>query len=67
MSASDEQFGEDRLRLFLESHPDGPAADFADDLLQHLSSWRGRAAEQEPDDDVTLLAVHFQVAAGDPS
>jgi phosphoserine phosphatase RsbU/P len=67
MSASDEQFGEDRLRLFLESHPDGPAANFADDLLQHLSSWRGRAAEQEPDDDVTLLAVHFQVAAGDPS
>jgi serine phosphatase RsbU (regulator of sigma subunit) len=65
--ASDEQFGESRLREFLENHPDGPATQFVDSLLQSLSQWRGRPAEQEPDDDVTLLAVHFQADSKEAS
>ncbi len=61
--ASKQQFGEARLRRFLETHPDGSAADFADALLRELSSWSGHTAEQEQDDDVTLLAVHFHADA----
>lgn len=56
---SEEEFGEARLKEFLESHPDLPAAGFVDSLLERLSVWSGRAPGQEPDDDVTLLAVHF--------
>ena len=64
MDASEEQFGEERLRLFLESHPDCPATHFADTLLETMSRWSGRPSGQDPDDDVTLLAVHFQSVEG---
>jgi phosphoserine phosphatase RsbU/P len=57
--ASQEQFGEAGLKTFLEEHPDGTAAQFADGLLDRLSQWTGRASGQDPDDDVTLLAIHF--------
>jgi serine phosphatase RsbU (regulator of sigma subunit) len=57
---NEEQFGEARLRLFLENHPDGPAAGFLDGLLDTLSKWSSRAPGQEPDDDVTVLAIHFK-------
>ena len=57
---SEEEFGETRLKEFLGSHPDLPAADFVDGLLERLSQWSGRASGREPEDDVTLLAVHFQ-------
>jgi serine phosphatase RsbU (regulator of sigma subunit) len=56
---SEEQFGEARLKEFLESHSDLSAAGFADNLLERLSLWSGRASGKEPDDDVTLLAVRF--------
>ena len=59
MNAEEEQFGESRLRLFIENHRDGEAAAFVDDLLDRLSQWSGRASGQDPDDDVTLLAIHF--------
>jgi serine phosphatase RsbU (regulator of sigma subunit) len=58
----EEQFGEDRLRAFLENYTDCPTAGFADGLLERLSSWSGRAPGQDPDDDVTLLAIHFKEA-----
>ena len=58
--SSQEQFGEPRLREFLENHPDGSASHLADSLLDHLFRWSGRAAGEAPDDDVTLLAVHFR-------
>ena len=60
--ASEDQFGEDRLRLFMEEHAGLSVADFADHLLEHLADWSGRASGQDPDDDVTLLAIHFQTA-----
>ncbi|HEY6272224.1 MAG TPA: SpoIIE family protein phosphatase [Terriglobales bacterium] len=56
---SDEQFGGDRLKLFLENHQDLEANPFVDELLAELSRWSDRASGREPDDDVTLLAVHF--------
>jgi serine phosphatase RsbU (regulator of sigma subunit) len=60
--ASEEQFGEARLRQFLESHSGCAATDFADTLLETLAQFSGRPSGQEPDDDVTLLAIHFQAA-----
>jgi phosphoserine phosphatase RsbU/P len=59
LDTSNEQFGEKGLKLFMEQHPDITASEFADGLLERVSQWTGRAPGQEPDDDVTLLAVHF--------
>ena len=44
MTESEEQFGETRLIEFLENHPDSPAADLVDGLLERLSLWSGRAS-----------------------
>jgi serine phosphatase RsbU (regulator of sigma subunit) len=60
MDPSEEQFGEKRLKLFLDEHHDLAACEFADSLLNRLSLWSGRASGEDPDDDVTLLTVHFQ-------
>jgi serine phosphatase RsbU (regulator of sigma subunit) len=60
--ASEEQFGEARLKAFMDGHPDGTAGQFAEALLGKLSQWSGRADGREPDDDATLLAVHFRAS-----
>jgi phosphoserine phosphatase RsbU/P len=60
-NASEEQFGEAGLKTYLEEHPDGKATEFVDGLLDRLSSWTGRASGQDPEDDVTVLAIHFDV------
>ncbi len=62
---SEEEFGEQRLRSFMDHHPGRKAVRFVDGLIDSLSQWSGRAPGEDPDDDVTLLAVHFQ-AAGEP-
>jgi phosphoserine phosphatase RsbU/P len=62
LDTSKEQFGEEGLKLFMEQHPDTTATEFADGLLERVSQWTGRAPGQEPDDDVTLLAIHFKPA-----
>lgn len=59
-NSGEEQFGEERLKLFLDGHPGGTASKVADDLLHRLSWWSGRAAGEDPDDDVTFVAVHFE-------
>ncbi|HTS65850.1 MAG TPA: SpoIIE family protein phosphatase [Candidatus Acidoferrales bacterium] len=59
---ADEEFGEARLRGFLDDNGSLSAAEFSNRLLSHLLQWSGRGADQEPDDDVTLLAVRFQAA-----
>jgi len=55
-----EEFGLDRLKLFLENNGAVGASPFVDDLLAELSRWSDRNSGREPDDDVTLLAVHFK-------
>jgi serine phosphatase RsbU (regulator of sigma subunit) len=59
MNGAEEQFGDDRLKQLLESHADPSASRFIDSLLDSLAQWSGCAAGQDPDDDVTLLAIHF--------
>lgn len=59
MDNSEEQFGEEGLKRFLEEHPEGPSAKFVDGLLERVSQFTGRALGEDPDDDLTLLAVRF--------
>jgi serine phosphatase RsbU (regulator of sigma subunit) len=56
---SEEQFGADRFQHFLENHHNLSAAQFVDGLLEELSRWSDRVSGREPEDDLTLLAVHF--------
>jgi sigma-B regulation protein RsbU (phosphoserine phosphatase) len=58
-NASEEPFGDDRMRRFLESHAHCPPGDFVDGLLRKVTSWSARPEGQEPDDDATLVAVRF--------
>jgi serine phosphatase RsbU (regulator of sigma subunit) len=60
-NSADEQYGEERMQAFLVEHAEGTAADFADGLLQDRAQWTGRAQAQDPDDDVTLIPVHFRL------
>jgi serine phosphatase RsbU (regulator of sigma subunit) len=62
--ASDEQFGLDRLKQFLQKNQDLSVGQFADALLDELSRWSSLASGREPEDDVTLLAFNFKDAAG---
>jgi serine phosphatase RsbU (regulator of sigma subunit) len=56
---SDEQFGVDRFKLFLQNNHDLSAGKFVDGLLDEVSRWSDRASGRESEDDVTLLAIHF--------
>jgi phosphoserine phosphatase RsbU/P len=57
---SEEQFGVDRFRDFLESHHDLSAGQFVDQFLDELSQWSDAASGREQEDDITLLAIHFK-------
>jgi len=56
---SDEQFGIDRFKLFLQSNHDRSASQLVDGLLDELSHWSDTSSGREPEDDITLLAIHF--------
>jgi phosphoserine phosphatase RsbU/P len=56
---SDEQFGLDRFKLFLQSNHHMPAGQFVDKLLDDLSRWSDTVGGREREDDITLLAFHF--------
>ncbi|MGA7318437.1 MAG: SpoIIE family protein phosphatase [Silvibacterium sp.] len=56
---SGEEFGVGRFKDFLESNHDLPAGQFVDRFLDELSRWSDAASGREPEDDITLLAIHF--------
>ena len=58
-NASDEQFGVDRFKLFLQGNYDRSASQLVDGLLDELSRWSDTTSGCEPEDDITLLAIHF--------
>jgi phosphoserine phosphatase RsbU/P len=60
MNASEEQFGQARLEQYLKAHATTAVSAFNEGLLRHLAEWSGNTSGQEPDDDVTLLAIQFQ-------
>jgi serine phosphatase RsbU (regulator of sigma subunit) len=61
--ASEEQFGLDRLKQFLQKNQDLSVGQFVDTLLDELSRWSDPASGREPEDDVTLLAFNFEDTA----
>jgi sigma-B regulation protein RsbU (phosphoserine phosphatase) len=56
---SDEQYGVDRCKDYLETNHGLSAGQFVDSFLDELSRWSDSASGREPEDDVTLLAIHF--------
>jgi phosphoserine phosphatase RsbU/P len=59
---SGQEFGPDRLRLFLESNRNLGVDQFVDGLLGELSRWSDRASGREAEDDITVLAIHFKTS-----
>ena len=53
-----EEFGVERFRAFTENNSFCSAEEFATKLLDELQHWSGHAADEEPDDDVTLVVAH---------
>jgi serine phosphatase RsbU (regulator of sigma subunit) len=58
-NASEEEFGTDRFQLFLKKHHDLSAAKLVDSLLDELACWSDRLSGREPEDDITLVALHL--------
>jgi phosphoserine phosphatase RsbU/P len=56
---SDEQFGLDRFKDFLQSNHGLSTGQFVDKVLEELSRWSAAASGREAEDDITLLAFHF--------
>ena len=59
-NVSEEQYGIDRFKDFLESNHELSAGQFVDSFLDALSRWSDKASGREPEDDLTLMAIHFQ-------
>ncbi len=55
-----EEFGIERLTQFTGKHGDLTAEKFVEGLFQHLSQWDDRHAGPDREDDLTVLAVHFE-------
>jgi serine phosphatase RsbU (regulator of sigma subunit) len=64
---SEEQFGLDRFKQFLQENQDLSVGQFVDAFLDELSRWSGLASGREAEDDVTLLAFHFKNSVGPPA
>jgi len=56
-----EEFGMERFRDFAERNSFLSTEQFATQLLDEVQRWSGRAEDQEPDDDVTLVVAHVKV------
>jgi serine phosphatase RsbU (regulator of sigma subunit) len=52
------EFGTDGFREFLEVERSTSADRFADQLLDELSRWSARRANEDLDDDITIVAIH---------
>ena len=57
-----QEFGAQRLKLFLENHRDLGVDQFVDGLLEELSRWSDRASGREAEDDLTVLSIHFKTS-----
>jgi phosphoserine phosphatase RsbU/P len=59
-SPSEQEFGVDLFKGFLESNHDLKADCFADSLFDELWSWSENPKGEGQQDDITLLAIHFK-------
>jgi phosphoserine phosphatase RsbU/P len=53
----DEQFGDDRFRTFLGEERCTSADQLADRLQDEVLRWSARGAGEDPDDDITMVAI----------
>jgi sigma-B regulation protein RsbU (phosphoserine phosphatase) len=60
MSPSEQEFGLDLFKRFLESKHNLTADKFADSLLDELSNWSEHPKGQAQGDDITFLTIDFQ-------
>jgi sigma-B regulation protein RsbU (phosphoserine phosphatase) len=58
-SRSEELYGSDRFKRFLEVNCSLGTNEFSDVLLDELSAWSGRIEGRGQEDDITLLTVDF--------
>ena len=61
---SQEMFGVDRFKKFLEANYALGANEFIDALIDEVSRWSGQPSGQGQQDDITILAVHFKTDKG---
>jgi len=61
---SEEMFGVDRFKKFLEANYALGANEFIDALMDELSRWSGQPSGRGQQDDITILAVHFKTDKG---
>jgi sigma-B regulation protein RsbU (phosphoserine phosphatase) len=59
-SPSEQEFGPDLFKGFLESNHNLGAEMFADAFLEELSAWSENPQGQRQEDDITLLAIDFK-------
>jgi phosphoserine phosphatase RsbU/P len=64
-SPSDQEFGPDLFKGFLETHHNLTADTFADSLLDELSNWSEHPRGNGQEDDMTLLVIDFGVSERD--
>jgi sigma-B regulation protein RsbU (phosphoserine phosphatase) len=63
-NAAGEEFGSERLQSFLASHASSSAADFCDELMAQITSWRGRKKGRDLHDDMTIVVIDFTSDVG---
>jgi len=60
-SSSDQEFGPDLFKGFLETYHSLTADTFTDSLLDELSNWSEHPRGNGQEDDITLLGIDFQI------
>jgi len=58
--AAGEFFGWDRFKKFITSCASLPVGQFADDLIQQVTGWSGKNAQDALDDDLTLVVANVE-------
>ena len=59
-NAAGDLFGWSRFKEFISSHAGLSVGNFADGLIQHISSWSGKHSDETLDDDLTLVVADFK-------
>ena len=59
-NAAGEIFGWDNFKKFITSRASLPVGQFADDLIQQVTGWSGKNAQESLDDDLTLVITDFE-------
>jgi serine phosphatase RsbU (regulator of sigma subunit) len=56
----EQAFGDERFHAFLGGKKWLGAGQLADELLEEVFQWSGRAPGEDPEDDITMVAIHFK-------